>query len=399
MQSPTSSDPTKPAPTCTPLSYTPSVCREWAPSNSFFPPNETLFSQATDATAFDAIFTDERLLTSTLTNLGCHLGSRAPVRYSTSFACSTLFEPCGDREGRLRLCRDICSVFYGDLYAVLRDPAICLPAVSGSDLEKRRETVLADVAGWCGGLKAVDGCLGGDGVDYTTCGFGKGPGARDRIAQFCAGPYPDPCCKNLVLQTSSTEAASSTPPVSLGPEEPTVRVAVVGMIVAFMIIVAALMILRVVRPWTVKPPNSVPAVLTQKPDVETGKVDRVSMSVDERRLSIANLDGCIIGPCQVDEMEGGRVGVFGGEEHGEDRLASLSVAEMGAVDLGEVQLETALCHARASKAFSPTLSDEIPLQCGDSIQVHSVFDDGWAYGLNKTTNQIGTFPVVAISLL
>ncbi|KAI9332859.1 hypothetical protein BDR26DRAFT_790836, partial [Obelidium mucronatum] len=43
--------------------------------------------------------------------------------------------------------------------------------------------------------------------------------------------------------------------------------------------------------------------------------------------------------------------------------------------------------------FDPENPDEIELRVGDQILLTKQFDDGWATGTNKVTNQTGLFPL------
>ncbi|KAI9332860.1 hypothetical protein BDR26DRAFT_793044, partial [Obelidium mucronatum] len=43
--------------------------------------------------------------------------------------------------------------------------------------------------------------------------------------------------------------------------------------------------------------------------------------------------------------------------------------------------------------FDPENADEIELRVGDQVQLTKQFDDGWATGTNKVTNQTGLFPL------
>ncbi|KAJ3175220.1 hypothetical protein HK101_010710 [Irineochytrium annulatum] len=53
--------------------------------------------------------------------------------------------------------------------------------------------------------------------------------------------------------------------------------------------------------------------------------------------------------------------------------------------------------AIVGEGFTPMEEDEIALKLGDVVQVHRVFDDGWAYGVNRNTFDTGIFPVVVLS--
>ena len=46
--------------------------------------------------------------------------------------------------------------------------------------------------------------------------------------------------------------------------------------------------------------------------------------------------------------------------------------------------------------YQASLADELELTPGDIVNVHSVFDDGWAVGVNMNTSSEGAFPVVCV---
>jgi hypothetical protein len=50
-----------------------------------------------------------------------------------------------------------------------------------------------------------------------------------------------------------------------------------------------------------------------------------------------------------------------------------------------------------NQAHTPKLEDEIELKVGDMVVVKEVFDDGWASGLNLTTEKAGSFPLNCLS--
>ncbi|KAL7748098.1 Rho guanine nucleotide exchange factor 35 [Sorochytrium milnesiophthora] len=45
------------------------------------------------------------------------------------------------------------------------------------------------------------------------------------------------------------------------------------------------------------------------------------------------------------------------------------------------------------RAYRPVLSDELELLVGDVLSITQVYDDGWAYGMNLSTGQLGVLPV------
>ncbi|KAJ3104978.1 hypothetical protein HDU96_008755 [Phlyctochytrium bullatum] len=47
--------------------------------------------------------------------------------------------------------------------------------------------------------------------------------------------------------------------------------------------------------------------------------------------------------------------------------------------------------------YVPNLSDELQLYVGDAVLVKCKFDDGWAYGMNMTTKEEGSFPLACLS--
>ncbi|KAJ3107661.1 hypothetical protein HDU97_003655 [Phlyctochytrium planicorne] len=51
------------------------------------------------------------------------------------------------------------------------------------------------------------------------------------------------------------------------------------------------------------------------------------------------------------------------------------------------------------EGFDALEEDEIWLDPGDVVQVHKMFDDGWAFGVNRTTGDFGMFPAVILATL
>jgi len=46
--------------------------------------------------------------------------------------------------------------------------------------------------------------------------------------------------------------------------------------------------------------------------------------------------------------------------------------------------------------YEPELPDELKLTVGDKIKINEIYEDGWAYGYNKTTQLYGTFPSTSL---
>jgi hypothetical protein len=51
------------------------------------------------------------------------------------------------------------------------------------------------------------------------------------------------------------------------------------------------------------------------------------------------------------------------------------------------------------RKHTPEYIDEIELNLGDAVIIKESFDDGWAFGLNITTNNQGSFPLICLSVL
>ncbi|KAJ3218451.1 hypothetical protein HDU67_005547 [Dinochytrium kinnereticum] len=51
------------------------------------------------------------------------------------------------------------------------------------------------------------------------------------------------------------------------------------------------------------------------------------------------------------------------------------------------------------EGFEGVEADEMSLRAGDVVQVHKLFEDGWAFGVNRSTRAQGMFPVVTLATL
>lgn len=47
--------------------------------------------------------------------------------------------------------------------------------------------------------------------------------------------------------------------------------------------------------------------------------------------------------------------------------------------------------------FIPNMDDELRLNPGDAVEIIEVYDDGWSYGKNVATNEVGVFPISYIT--
>jgi len=52
---------------------------------------------------------------------------------------------------------------------------------------------------------------------------------------------------------------------------------------------------------------------------------------------------------------------------------------------------------KAQFSFSPNMNDELRINSGDSIEIIEVYNDGWSYGKNIITNEVGVFPISFIT--
>ncbi|KAG9065941.1 hypothetical protein KI688_002238 [Linnemannia hyalina] len=53
-------------------------------------------------------------------------------------------------------------------------------------------------------------------------------------------------------------------------------------------------------------------------------------------------------------------------------------------------------YCQALYPYQASMADELDLSPGDIVNVHKVFDDGWAVGVNMNTSNEGAFPVVCV---
>ncbi|KAG0375642.1 hypothetical protein BGX24_008831 [Mortierella sp. AD032] len=65
-------------------------------------------------------------------------------------------------------------------------------------------------------------------------------------------------------------------------------------------------------------------------------------------------------------------------------------SSIGAGDAGGKQ------YCQALYPYQASMADELDLSPGDIVNVHKVFDDGWAVGVNMNTSNEGAFPVVCV---
>ncbi|KAF9931120.1 hypothetical protein FBU30_010740 [Linnemannia zychae] len=73
-----------------------------------------------------------------------------------------------------------------------------------------------------------------------------------------------------------------------------------------------------------------------------------------------------------------------------NRISKASSVGGAAADAGGKQ------YCQALYPYQASMADEMDLTPGDIVNVHKVFDDGWAVGVNMNTSNEGAFPVVCV---
>jgi len=79
------------------------------------------------------------------------------------------------------------------------------------------------------------------------------------------------------------------------------------------------------------------------------------------------------------------------------RNSSFAVRTLSRKEAPKVNTNNSIKYMIAIYNYHAKLDDELELKAGDRIRVEHQYDDGWAAGINETTNKFGAFPLICCS--
>ncbi|KAJ1565889.1 hypothetical protein HK096_007729 [Nowakowskiella sp. JEL0078] len=340
---------------------------------------------------------------------GATAANIATVRYQESLFCdfivdistytsTTVTTNCnsGSVTTAPQLCRSVAVAALNSINATLSNPTIC-PGTNSN-----RTSVLSNFLPYLSRLPSSDvtGCIVGNSVDSTTCGYLT---TADKTT-YCATNPTDFCCTG-VAPTGVAIVAATTTAANYVSSAGTNVASTTGSNTS-------------TTNATSTPVASAGTVKLFGKEFPIGVVVGVSIGVVVFIVGIALIAFFIIrrrrASAVVDGHDGNatlhqnkfkrdptmqRNSEFTQHAYPPQTMKSPYMGDAGfsaaANPSGEEELPPAETMEVAFN-YVPNLSDEIYLYVGDPIIVKCKFDDGWGFGFNMTTKQEGCFPVACV---
>ncbi|KAF9361406.1 hypothetical protein BGX26_003539 [Mortierella sp. AD094] len=365
-----------------------------------------------DTGSFDnAVFTASGFLT-TSTCTG-YVPTTERIRYQDTVLCTIAIQDpasaiCVKSANVPNMCASSCTLYATALSAMVANHC-SKDAPSTKSVSEMNDICLGKspqgYTGLIGDPTDTVPCVNATTNEQLTCGFGT----TTAMCSFCASNSTDPCCASAncsttpistaLTPTSTTSSAAITPPSpSNGANDnggsssksglsTAALGGIIGGGVAALLILFALVVCCIRR-------NRTPA--------NNGGSKNLS-----RHISNSSTKYNISAP-KIQE-EGFAASLGAPAPIPMTALPPLSSSEM---NLGVAAAATAAANNRISKGstvaggkpsycqalypYQASMADELDLTPGDIVNVHRVFDDGWAVGMNMNTSNEGAFPVVCV---
>ncbi|KAI1319833.1 hypothetical protein EDD11_002827 [Mortierella claussenii] len=378
----------------------------------------------TDVSSFDASIMGATAFMSSSDCVGYN-ATTSRIRYQNTVLCAMAVldkDSANCKANALPMCEASCTLYANALSATVAK--ICPTATTALERVKSMNAIcVAGTDSWGGLHDKTTDCVNATSNEATTCGFGT----TAALCAFCATNSTDACCSTsaastCVVTTTATTTLAATATSSVIAPSPSNQnsnkdgsssgssgvgglsmAALAGIIaggVAVLLILFALLICCIRRKRSTTP--------TKKGNNSNNYNNNRSLA---RQISNSSTNKYNISAPKIQE-EG-----FSAAMHGSTApsvpipmtaLPSLSYTESAAASTAAAAAMNRLSkgssvgnggkqkYCQALYPYQATLADELDLTPGDIVNVHRVFDDGWAVGVNMNTSNEGAFPVVCV---
>ncbi|KAF9431932.1 hypothetical protein BGZ76_011506 [Entomortierella beljakovae] len=323
------------------------------------------------------------------------------IRYQDTVLCTIAIQEsasCNTKAVVSDMCQTSCTE-----YAKALNDTITKACPSDSNSRKQHATLASICSGssqdWLGLQDKSAGCVNATTNEASTCGFGT----QVAMCSFCTSNPTDTCCASTAAaactpvattpsaSSPSTTSAAVIPTSTSIPEETgdsgLTSAALIGIIVAG--VVVALLLFGIV----------ICCIRRKKAPANKGNLSRHMSSSSASKYNIS-------APKMQEEGFANSLGA----------PAPIPMTALPSISTSEKTLSTSIAAAtvttnRDSRAstnagakqfcqalypYQASMADELDLNAGDIVNVHRVFDDGWAVGVNMNTSNEGAFPVVCV---
>ncbi|KAI9360352.1 hypothetical protein DFJ73DRAFT_621454, partial [Zopfochytrium polystomum] len=302
---------------------------------------------------FDTYITSS--LVSIINTYGCNLTSADSLRYLQSSFCGLIIDTaksdgCNQGISSSQLCVSTVKNFVSSLQTVFADSTLC-----PNPLTTQMNTFTTMFTTLQGRLTSDDPavCIVGENAEGSQCGFPTTDAALDYCNNVANGN--DQCCtkvagftgtvnppSQVVQATTQTTAAATT---------------------------------QQAVPTTASAPTQTAKSTTSNSSTSSAMSPVMMIGIGVGAILIIVVATVLV--VRSRRQKGKKVAAGG-----------YNMSRQGAAD-GETY--------EVVYNYIPQLSDEIYLYVGDPVVLKCRYDDGWAYGLNLTTNEEGSFPIACLA--
>ncbi|RKO88229.1 hypothetical protein BDK51DRAFT_27833 [Blyttiomyces helicus] len=325
-------------------------------------------------------------------SLGCSGWNGDGWRYRSSYACQYLvavsyntttyscdppsFQP-------IRLCYSTCLDFIGSLNETSQKQNLC-PASAAPFIQSNLKQFVHDCRYYA--ASPTDQCVSAVASEQTNCGYGSTPNEISLLQSYCNSDGETGTCCNAASFTPSTTnitgpvpagqtpvatSLSSTTPSSSISSTTIIVIGAVGGMALITIIVILLVCSRLRRKRRAR-----------------ARHQEINLPAGVRQIHDPAL------------MKGTGVGLPPGRRITESSAhSSFRSGTLGAMVVDTPGREWATTRYVAITSYTPALDDEMELRVGDIVTLTSLYNDGWAAGVNISTGQVASVPTTALQAM
>ncbi|KAF9113058.1 hypothetical protein BGX27_002314 [Mortierella sp. AM989] len=358
----------------------------------------------TDVASFDAAVLAAGGFYSSSTCTG-YVPTTERIRYQDTLLCSIVAQEEASKKcteqgyGVPDMCASTCTLYANALSAMI---------TKNCPTDETSTKLLADLTANCD-KKVSDwpslqsdsvNCLNATINEPATCGFGTDKAA---MCAFCANNASDACCSSVTTCVASTSSsiAPTTTAASITPPSPSssnsndnsksgLSTAALGGIigggVVVLLILFALIICCIRRKGTSSNKNDNSNKLSRHISSSSTIKYNISAPKIQEEGFASSLGAAPIPMTALPSISNS------GSSLGVPVVAVTPDRLSKASSVGDGKPS----YCQALYPYQASMADELDLAAGDIVNVHRVFDDGWAVGVNMNTSNEGAFPVVCV---
>ncbi|KAG0244440.1 hypothetical protein BGW41_007732 [Actinomortierella wolfii] len=339
--------------------------------------------------------------------------SSVRVRYQNSMLCASIAhaeesQRCSRPQYPPSLCKTTCEAYAADFSRMVA--ATCAGDSKATEAASTIQSICSASSGW-DSLRSTDTatCVDGVKLEAATCGWDN----QAAMCEFCKTNTTDACCAANAAQCqiapTTTAAATSTattsyviPPTSAptngsgntgGNKSDTgLSTAAIGGIAGGgvgLVVLIALIFVCMRRSRRASPAKG---NLSRNVSSGSGKYSISAPKLQEEGFSNIQIPMSNLPPVSKESAaSAAAMGAGAGAVVAGAAAAGAAAGSMAGSDANKPSF------CQAIYPYQASMADELDLTPGDIINVHRVFDDGWAVGTNLNTSAEGAFPVVCVT--